>query len=53
MSWAWNVGNFDNYYYWSSTETDNANAWRQDFDSGNQGGYNKVNTYYVRAVRAF
>ena len=48
-----NVGNFDNYYYWSSTEYDNGGAWRQDFGYGNQGYVNKVNAFNVRAVRAF
>lgn len=39
--------------YWSSTEDANDNAWGQDFDDGAQGNYYKVNTFYVRAVRAF
>jgi hypothetical protein len=48
-----NVGNFANYYYWSSTENDNFNAWLQGFDNGAQGYLGKGNTYNVRAVRAF
>jgi len=48
-----NVGNFDNYYYWSSTEYDNALAWRQSFDNGYQKSRAKDNSYNVRAVRAF
>jgi hypothetical protein len=48
-----NIGNFANNSYWSSTEDDTNNAWNQDFDSGNQYGYFKSNTYTVRAVRAF
>jgi len=47
------IGGFANYYYWSSTENDFDNAWRQDFDNGDQNNdNNKSNTYYVRAVRA-
>ena len=48
-----NVGNFANYYYWSSTENDNFNAWLQYFFYGDQGYLGKGNTYNVRAVRAF
>ena len=40
-------------YYWSSTEYNDGNAWRQRFISGDQGPFNKSNTLYVRAVRAF
>ena len=47
------VGGFASSYYWSSTESDNANAWRQDFNDGNQYDLGKDYTYYVRAVRAF
>jgi hypothetical protein len=39
--------------YWSSTESDNPNAWGQDFYYGNQFYYNKNTSNYVRAVRAF
>ena len=39
--------------YWSSTEYVANYAWVQDFGSGNQGGYLKFYTTYVRAVRAF
>ena len=48
-----NVGNFANYYYWSSTESDNDAAWSQDFFSGYQNGDDKYYTGSVRAVRAF
>jgi len=39
--------------YWSSTEGDLGNAWRQNFSSGNQGNWGKGFAHYVRAVRAF
>ena len=49
-----NIGGFANYYYWSSTEYDNSNAWIQYFGNGNQSNPNKVtNSTNVRAVRAF
>jgi hypothetical protein len=49
-----NVGNFANYYYWSSTEYDNNFAWFQYFTNGIQLIYfNKASTFIVRAVRAF
>jgi hypothetical protein len=49
------VGGFADVFYWSSSE-DNANlAWSQNFNfiSGTQLNYAKVNTFLVRAVRAF
>ncbi len=49
-----NVGGFALNAYWSSTEDDNNDAWAQGFTDGLQLNYNsKVNTYFVRAVRAF
>lgn len=40
--------------YWSSSETDSNYAWYQLFNLGNQSSYGyKINTYYVRPVRAF
>ena len=49
------IGGFAYFDYWSSTEDDNANAWEQDFASGNQyvNYKSKLYTYYVRAVRTF
>jgi hypothetical protein len=47
------IGNFANYFYWSSTEYGNSFAWRQIFHGGLQPSYDKDNTFYVRAVRAF
>ena len=48
-----NVGNFANYYYWSSTELDDDVRVDQDFDDGYQSYNDKDDTYFVRAVRAF
>jgi len=47
------VGGFADYYYWSSTEYNNDNAWGQDFDNGDQAYNNKFGRCTVRAVRAF
>ena len=46
------IGGFANLGYWSSTEDDSNDAWTQDFTSGLQFYFNKVNFSYVRAVRA-
>ena len=40
-------------YYWSSSENYNTNAWYFNFVTGGTGSKYKINTYYVRAVRAF
>jgi hypothetical protein len=48
-----NIGGFVNASYWSSTEYDPNDAWRQYFLFGNQFSNNKSNATYVRAVRAF
>ena len=45
------LGGFASNYYWSSTELGNFDAWTQNVSSGNQYSYNKVNYFYVRAVR--
>ena len=45
------IGGFAAAYYWSSSEGNNGNAWGQHFYNGNQGGNNKNDTNYVRAVR--
>ncbi len=47
------VGGFASNVYWSSTETSSSDAWDQYFYTGLQTNYDKNNTYYVRAVRAF
>ena len=46
------IGGFANVNYWSSTESDNRNAWGQYFVNGYQNSGKKGNTSYVRAVRA-
>ena len=46
------IGGFSSIYYWSSTEVDFFNAWKQNFLNGNQNYSTKGNFYYVRAVRA-
>jgi len=48
-----NFGDFDDDYYWSSTEQVGSFAWAQNFAGGYQGGLYKINTFSVRAVRAF
>lgn len=47
------LGGFSAGIYWSSSETDDYDAWYQDFYDGNQGGISKGNPFYVRPVRAF
>jgi hypothetical protein len=50
------IGNFSNYYYWSSSEMTNQlySAWAQDFNYGQQGvGSWKDGSWKVRAVRYF
>jgi len=48
-----NVGNFANYFYYSSTEDSRWNAWGQNFINGNQYYIDKIYPYFFRAVRAF
>jgi hypothetical protein len=47
------VGDFIDKFYWSSTERDASNAWRQFFGDGYQHDYSKSQGYRARAVRAF
>ena len=48
------IGAFNNAVpYWSSTEYDTNNAWRQNVVFGGYGHSSKANTYYVRSVRVF
>ena len=48
-----NIGGFANINYWSSTEWGSNNAESQNFNTGFQNAYDKRNSFYVRAVRAF
>lgn len=46
------IGGFSTSYYWSSTETNDTNAWRHNFSVGMSGFIaDKNNEYFVRAVR--
>ena len=48
------LGGFASNYYWSSSEYDASNAWRQNFSSGNQNSPSKDGSNLsVRAARAF
>ena len=48
------IGGWAAYWYWSSSENDNGNAWVQDISSGFQTNYGyKSGYYYVRAIRSF
>jgi serine/threonine-protein kinase len=47
------IGGFASYFYWSSTEDDNDNAWGQNFRNGNQLTNVKGFPEYVRAIRSF
>lgn len=49
-----NIGGFQNGPYWSSTESNNLNAYSQHFGTGSTGfGTSKSNAYSVRAIRQF
>jgi hypothetical protein len=47
------IGGFASNDYWSSSESGGYFAWVQDFSDGIQYYGNKLNTVYVRAIRAF
>ncbi len=47
------VGSFASNNYWSSSENSSNNAWKQNFNNGNQNDNNKNNDKHVRAVRVF
>jgi hypothetical protein len=47
------VGDFNNDYYWSSTEFSSVSAWSINFADGIQYNLNKSLSYGVRAIRAF
>ena len=46
------IGGFGDYLYWSSTEKDAGDAWRQNFINGAQFYSDKDDFYVVRAVRS-
>jgi hypothetical protein len=39
--------------YWSSSQTNNTWAWKQQFSDGGQGDYPKTSIYSVCAIRQF
>ena len=47
------VGGFTGDYYWSSTEGGTYDAWLHYFLNGEQYNFQKDDTVYVRAIRAF
>ena len=47
------IGNFQNSYYWSSSEYSSNEAWEQNFSTGNQLIYGKYDPISVRAIRTF
>lgn len=47
------VGNFENSYYWSSTEDTSNLAWTRYFGSDIQTKLEKNDSIWVRAIRAF
>jgi hypothetical protein len=47
------VGGMTDTYYWSSSESDQKQAWAQDFSTGEQLTGNKTNTSRIRPVRYF
>lgn len=47
------VGGLGTYTYWSSSEANAENAWRQSFSSGVQGAAAKVLNSTVRPIRTF
>jgi len=47
------IGNFSNFYYWSSSEYDSSEAWIVRFDNGNLARLIKNNQLRVRSIRAF
>lgn len=47
------LGSFARVSYWSSSENSATGAWRQDFNSGDQGYDSRSIAYRVRPIRAF
>jgi hypothetical protein len=52
LMWLNKDNSFAAAYYWSSSESNNASAWNQNFNVGSQNYYNKYGAYYVRPIRA-
>ncbi len=50
---AANLPELKERWYWSSTESNNYNAWYLWMDDGARGNYNKYYNFYVRPVLAF
>ena len=48
-----NLAGLGNDSFWSSSQSNNDSAWFQNFSNCSQLVINKVNTYSVRAIRAF
>ena len=46
-------GKIPSEVYWSSTESNNREAWAQEFITGVQGTYFKATSFYVRPIRSF
>jgi hypothetical protein len=47
------LGGFEEDYYWSSSEGGADGAWVQKLNVGSQELVSKLNTYYIRPIRAF
>jgi len=47
------IGNFLSAYYWSSSQSDQNDAWCQNFNTGVQSSFNTNGNYGVRAVHSF
>lgn len=47
------TNNFQNYYYWSSSQDTNTTAWMKNFNGAVTSSGNKNGNYTVRAVRYF
>ena len=48
-----NIGDFQNSWYWSSSESNNVYAWVVNFNNGVTNNLGKGTTYRVRVIRAF
>jgi hypothetical protein len=47
------LGNFNDNWYWSSSQSNASGAWNQNFRNGYQQGDFKNQAYSVRAIRGF